>query len=130
MSPIFDFPEIGKLKIDKVLFESFYPILFTCTNNKNELYLCVCCTRKEQLQIWLLTKTTPAVVIDLLENNITMRDAFFAVEYDRYTIIYQGNNRTIKINDSEYWDKECSIYLPTKGEYMDAEENEFAEEID
>ncbi len=35
--------KLGTLQIDKILFESHYPILFTCVNEINELFLCTCC---------------------------------------------------------------------------------------
>lgn len=129
MDTIFDFHEIGKLKMDTILFESFYPILFTCTNNENKLFLCVCCTHNKEIQIWLLRMITPLTVIDLLENRITIRDAFLSSKDDKYTIIEQNKNKILKINDMEYWDVDNSKYLPTIGEYMDADDDEFIEEI-
>ena len=33
----------GKLYIDRILFESGFPIIFTCKNDFNEIFICVCC---------------------------------------------------------------------------------------
>ena len=33
----------GTLYWDKILFESVYPILFTCKNDKNEIFVVICC---------------------------------------------------------------------------------------
>lgn len=33
----------GKLYIDKILFETYLPILFTCKNDMNDIFICVCC---------------------------------------------------------------------------------------
>lgn len=34
MNNFFNFKETGGLKLDKIFFESYYPILFTCINEK------------------------------------------------------------------------------------------------
>ena len=131
MSILFNFKETGVLKLDKIFFESYYPILFTCKNDKNDLFLCVCCTADTNIRKWLVTDTTPETVINLLSNKITIRDSFLKNSGSRYTIIYNLKNEKylIEVDNVKDWDEKESIYLPTAGEYMDPDNDEFLEEI-
>lgn len=132
MDSIFDFKQIGHLKIDKVFFESYYPILFTCINEKKELFLCVCSQADSEQKKWLVTKVSSKTIIELLSNKITLRDSFLKDDGDKYTIIYTSYKQVYEIekNNNSDWDEKNSIELPTPGEYIDAEENEFLEEIE
>lgn len=128
----FECKELGRLEIERVLFSSNYPILFTCRNEKNELYLCACCQANEAGKKWMLAETNSDNIVQMLENEITMREAFILPNKKRYSIFTSGIRDTmtvIKNEDSEEWDADNSIDLPDKGEYIDAEEDEFIEEI-
>ena len=126
----FDFEQIGKLSIEKYLFEGAYPILFTCRSDSDVLYLCVCCGFDEGYQKWLLSEIAPSTIIELLENKITFREAFLKDNKGRYTISRDSNgNKAIEINNPSDWHPEDSFLLPTAGEYMDADDGEFDEEI-
>lgn len=128
----FECVELGMLEIEKVLFSSNYPILFTCRNEGNELYLCVCCQNNEVGKKWMLAETNPDNIVRMLENEITMREAFILPNKKRYSIFTSGTQNVmnvIKNEDPEEWDADNSIDLPDKGEYIDAEEDEFIEEI-
>ena len=92
-------PDFQKVILDTILFESKYPVLFTCKNDK-DIYLFICCFVNSEKTKWIGTRTTYDNLINLLENKITIRNA------------------------SEIPDE----ILPTVGEYMDAEE-EYEEEI-
>lgn len=131
MNNFFEFSEIGALKIDKVFFESFYPILFTCRNDEGDLFLCVCCDDNKLMRKWLITKVKPTTVIELLTNKTTMRDAFLKDNGAKYSIILNNASQeySIEIDNYDDWNSETSIDLPTTGEYIDAEEDEFLEEI-
>lgn len=131
MNNFFDFKETGALKLDKVLFESFYPILFTCRNAEGDLFLCVCCDDNKLMRKWLITKVKPTTVIELLSNKTTMRDAFLKDNGTKFSIILDNASRkySIEIDNNDDWNPEMSIDLPTPGEYIDAEEDEFLEEI-
>lgn len=120
---------LGSLKIDVVLFESYYPILFTCINEKKESFLCVCCQSNSQGRRWMITKTTPKVVIKMLNNKIMLRKAFLEFPKIQITVLEQGGSISIIKNDEAEWDYDSSKSLPDKDEYMDSEEGEFEEEI-
>lgn len=118
-------PMFKDLKLDIVLFESKYPVLFTCIN-ENEVYLFSCCLVNAKVAKWIGTKTDYETLIKLLQNTITIREAFLSVSDEKIIIEYDGLNVQYNIVD-----KMCvpTELLPTAGEYMDAEENEYEDEI-
>ncbi len=121
---------IGNLKYDKILFESYYPILFTCLNKDNDLFLCVCCQNNKDIKKWLITKTSPEIIIKLLSDQITIRESFLKFTDIQLSItIDLGGKKSVVINDDNDWNPENSIYLPDKDEYMDVEKDEFIDEI-
>ncbi len=111
--------------LDKILFESKYPVLFTCKNGE-DVYLFICCLVNSEKIQWIGSKTTYENLIKLLRNEITIRKAFLNVTNEKIVIEYNGE----KVNYSVK--KATDILenmLPTSGEYMDAEDGEFDEEI-
>lgn len=71
-------PMCENLKMDTVLFESKYPVLFTC-NIDRDIYLFICCMVNGQFVNWIGTKTDYKTLIQLLKNEVTIRDAFLAI---------------------------------------------------
>ena len=131
MKEMFNIKHIGCLTLDKVLFESYYPILFTCKDEKRNLFLCVCCQLDSGVQKWLISKTKVQNVIKMLKDEITIRDAFVKTDdNNKYSIIFKDCEYVIKINDVNDWNSKTSIYLPTEGEFMESEDGEFDEEIE
>lgn len=118
--PIFD-----DLILDTILFESKYPVLFTC-RNANDIYLFSCCLVNAAIVKWIATKTNYESLIRLLQNKITIRDAFIDGCEEKIMIEYDGVNVGYKEVDKKLVPE---ALLPTSGEYMDAEEDEFEEEI-
>lgn len=118
----------GELVTDKILFEANYPILFTCKNEKGDLFICVCCQNNAQGKKWLLTRTTEELVIDMLRDNISIREVFLSFSECRISV-YAGNEYIVKENEEADWG-ENSIFLPKKNEFMEAEPGEFDDEID
>lgn len=121
-----EIPKFREMTVDTVLFESTYPVLFTCKNN-HDIYMMICHTANSQKIGWIGTKTTYENLIDLLENRITIRDSFLAVT-DRKIIIEKCRDAAIRCVHVRGEEIPNDI-LPTAGEYMDAEEGEYEEEI-
>ncbi|MCF0125041.1 MAG: methionyl-tRNA formyltransferase, partial [Clostridia bacterium] len=70
------------------------------------------------------------VIVDMLKNKITLRDAFIYGDGKKITVFVNFSSEVkISNDDKEIWDSEKSIYLPDVGEYIDADENEFDEDI-
>ena len=118
-------PAFRSIRLDTVLFESKYPVMFTCRNGE-DIYLFICCLVSADKLKWIGTKTDYNTLIRLLENEITIRDAFLNVTDEKSLIEYDGRKISCMLyNSADIPDK----LLPTAGEYMDAEEGEFTEEI-
>lgn len=116
------------IRMDIILVESKYPVLFTC-KDKNDTYLFVCCTVNSKIVQWIGTKIKCETLVMLLKNEITIRDAFLKDYVEKFLIEYDGVEKAI----SERIIVEYMLLkdlLPTEGEYMDAEEDEFEEEIE
>ena len=117
---------VGQLYYDCILLDGDAPVLFTCKDIMSQLYYCVCIYNVIGAQEWLITKTTPKVMCDLLKNKITMRQAI-TVE-DKIWFAKEKQDGCIS------WDYKSvedfpDDYLPTDGMYMDADDDEFDEEI-
>lgn len=117
----------GQLYVDRVLFESYFPVVFTCVNHNNEIFICVCCQNNEKGCKWLLGKTNGINVIRLLRNEITIRQLLLEYSTGRISVDYAGKEYSVAYNNSD-WD-ENSSYLPKDDSYMYAEDGEFDDEI-
>ena len=131
MNVFYEIPSLGNLVIDQVIFETYYPIIFTCMNEKKDLFLCVCCCANESGKKWLITKTKPQVLVDMLRDRITVRDAFLKYPDVQVTVIDSINKKEpiFDFENKSDWDAQSSTSLPDVGEYLEAEDGEFDEEI-
>ena len=121
--------KLGMLEIETVLVEMNEPVFFICKNEKEDLFLCSCCQANKNGKKWLITKTSPDIIVKILKDEITLREAFYVFKDIQISVYaFDGD---IKITEHEVvdWDYENSIFLPDKEEYMEAEEDEFLEEI-
>ena len=118
----------GNIYMDKVLFETYEPILFTCKDTNNHLFLAVCCTSNNIMKKWLITYVDLKCLIELLTDQITIREAFLFETEHKYTVILENEKCTCIKNDLQDWATQSS-FLPSAGEYMDAEDSEFEEEL-
>lgn len=115
------------IEMDFVLVESKYSVWFTC-RDKNDVYLFICCLVNSQTVKWIGTKTTYEILISLLKDGITIREAFLNVCEEKIIIEYYGPGKDVeyeKVNANDIPEK----LLPTYGEYMEAEEGEFEDEL-
>ena len=64
----------GKLYIDRILFESNFPIIFTCKNDADEIFICVCCQNNIKGCKWLVGKTDAINIIRMLKDELTLRE--------------------------------------------------------
>lgn len=69
-------PNIGSLVLDYIFIEDGYPILFTCTSNE-KFYLCLCRTLTPE-QKWIISEIEFQDLKKMIENKISIRDAFKA----------------------------------------------------
>lgn len=76
-------PDFKNIIVDTILFESKYPVLFTC-KNENDIYFFICCLVNASVVKWIGTKTDYDTLIELLENKVTIRTAFLALRKKRF----------------------------------------------
>lgn len=119
--------KLGQLYYDKVLFENYYPVLFTLKDDENNFFICVCHHKDNEKTNWLLTKVYPSEIISLLTNRITIRKLFLLHPEVRYSITQKSNDLIIEENVYSDWAEDSSV-LPDDT-YMDAEEGEYDDEI-
>ena len=117
----------GKLCIDRILFESYFPIIFTCKNEFDEIFICVCCQNNDKGCKWLVGKTDGTSVIQMLKDEITIREMLCEYSSGKISIDYVNGEYRVEYNNSD-WDED-SIYLPKNDSYMFAEEGEFDDDI-
>lgn len=117
---------VGQLYYDCILLDGDEPVLFTCTNNRKELYYCVCIYNVLGAQEWLITKTTPKWMCRLLKNEITMRHAITVKEKIWFAKECRNGHIEWEYKDVNDFPDD---YLPTDRIYMDADDGEFDEEL-
>lgn len=120
--------ESGKLYIDRIFFESYYPVLFSCKNKLDEHFMCVCCQNNEDGQKWLLGKLDVHTIIKMLKNEITVRDLFLKHTLSKVSINTINGEFQLHYNNDD-WNND-SIYLPKADSYLDPDEGEFDEDIE
>lgn len=111
---------------DLIFVDYIYPVLFTCVDDFENTYISACYFADASKTLWLLAKTDPKLLIDLLNNKLTIRKLF---ETDELWAICKEKNRNIqvkKIEDRNAFDQKA---FPAAGEYMDSDIGEFDEEI-
>lgn len=121
--------ESGKLYVDKIFFESYYPVLFSCKNKFDEHFMCVCCQNNENGQKWLLGKVDVHTIIKMLKNEITVRDLFLKHTSSKVSINKTINGEFQLHYNNDDWNND-SIYLPKADSYLDPDEGEFNEDIE
>lgn len=121
--------KLGMLEIETVLVETNDPIFFICKNEKEDLFLCSCCQANRNGKKWLITRTSPDVIVKILKDEIGLRDAFLKYKDVQISVSAYNDELNIKEHDEKDWNYENSICLPDKDEYMEVEEDEFLDEI-
>jgi len=67
MSQFANLPQIGTLMLEHTFYEYGEPVLFVCTDQTANRYLCSCCRLSEE---WLIAKTCPADLIDVIDDRL------------------------------------------------------------
>ena len=112
------------VKIDRILFDANYPVLFSMEQDDKE-YL-VCCPVFDSTKIvWIVSEIELFCIIDLLKDKITIRDAFVQEKGSKFLIEVKNKSVKCDLLQSEFPD----YYLPTEGEFMEAEDGEFDDDI-
>lgn len=95
MEKIFDLPQIGALMLEHVFYMYEEPILFVCKDSSGTRFLCSCCRLSEE---WVIAKVDEKVLIQLIDDEITIREAFESQGESTYLITWDGENYGIECN--------------------------------
>lgn len=117
-----------QLDYDLVLLDDTYPVLFTCVDREDNLYICSCHCATSKRKEWIIAQTSPQKVIELLTDKITIREIFDSCQRKSYIATRYADKpepvvETVKISEIP------GELLPTAGFYMDSAPGEFDEEI-
>ncbi|MBV7271642.1 hypothetical protein JMF89_04060 [Clostridiaceae bacterium UIB06] len=118
---------VGSLDIEYIIFESEYPVLFTCRDTYNNLYLCLCCDIRNE-QRWIISKTNSQVVIDMLSDKITLYDSLRSPYDKNYVVTWSYVEQKETVLECQFSEMD-ELDLPVKDEYIEAEDGEFEEYI-
>lgn len=117
----------GELFVDKVIFETYFPIIFTCINENKDVFLCVCCQNNEKGCKWLVGRTLKCHIVSMLRDKITVRELLLEHSEGRITVDYINGEFKISYNGVDW--ESGSIFLPKEDSYLYAEEDEFEDDI-
>lgn len=115
-------PKIGNLVLDYIFVENGYPILFVCTAEENDLYICLC-RETYGRQKWVVSEINLEILENLIKNKISVYDAFKGHEGKAALICWSmeelNEEHTIfssckDIEDTDLPDKD--FYLDDEGE--------------
>lgn len=110
----------GNLYVDRILFESNLPIIFTCVNDNEELFLCVCCQNNQKVSKWVIEKTDKFSITRLLKDEITIRSLLLEFSSDLFSVIYDGKFSIDRFSQED---------LPKEDSFMYTEPGEFDDDI-
>lgn len=116
-----------ELKLDLVLVDFIYPVLFTCLDEFDNMYIAACYRADGQSREWVIADTTPGKVVSLLKNEIQIREMFLHVSLWNAVLLAEDDFPNIRPVTAKELDANV---LPTAGEYMDADSDEFESEIE
>lgn len=117
----------GQLFIDQVLFESYIPIIFTCKDESDNIFICVCCQNNSDGNRWLIGKTNPKTIIKLLKDEISLRQMLQSLCSERIMVFYK-NGKFHEDTSEAVWSDD-SLFLPKNDSFLYADPGEFDEEI-
>ncbi len=105
----------------EVLAELLYPFLFSCSDKAGHTYLCSCYQKNGDSARWLLTRVEEKTIERMLNDQITMRDAFLVDGNPLYTMILRANTADYEVEQYTRNTLPEDI-LPTAGYFFGKEE--------
>lgn len=120
-------PDWGDLRMEQVIVDYVYPLLSVLKDSSGTRYLCMCFDTRGAQQ-WLVTPVSNKILVDLLNNKITLSAPFEDSRTKKLRVIMDYHTRAEDfqfLNVSQISKEE----LPEAEEYLDAEPDEWAEYI-
>lgn len=126
--PLFPSVDNHSLYMDLILAEFRHPILFTCLDERENMYIVTCFHTDAQETDWLIAETTPVQIIELLRNSRTIRNAF--PDDNSFVYLAKALRGTTGISVEKRRANEIPTeFFPTPDILMDGDEDEFKEEL-
>lgn len=116
-------PEYGNLSMEEIIVCYDYPLLSVLVDDRENRYLCMCFDTRGAQQ-WLIAPIASAELIKLLTNRIPLDVPFRGSQAD---VIYAVRDYNTSVETFQKL-RPASIpdeFLPAKGEYLDAEKDEW-----
>ena len=115
-----DVPCFGDLYLEKILFQDECPIFFTLCNSEGEQrFIGVCCEIRGE-QRWLVATINTKTIIELLSDDITIREAFEADNQAYISIVWKPDYEKEKYKFYSRFDVPRND-LPSGGVHFQAE---------
>lgn len=111
------FENRNHLVIEKVLIDIDGPVLFVSKDISNDFYLCACINSYELPIEYLVVKTDKKTLLKMIENKITMYEAFKTPIDNMYLKIFKYYGT--KSDELMYIDNISDDDLPTEGVYFE-----------
>lgn len=117
-------PGVGDLEFKYCFYCLERPMLFVCTDNNNDYYLCSCYELFPELG-WIIAKISTELLMDMINDNVSLADVFKQCN-DKYIATWTNGDKYETIKKVENFDSEI---LPMLGAYLDMEDNEYGDFI-
>lgn len=95
MSQFANLPQIGTLTLEHTFYEYGEPVLFVCTDQAANRYLCSCCRLSEE---WLIAKTCPKDLIDVIDDALAFSDIFYSKHSSLFFLTWDGDKFSLSNN--------------------------------
>lgn len=107
--------QIGRLYLEYIFYEfESEPILFTCTDDEKNIYLCLCSDTR-YAQRWIVTKCSIITLKALIQEEIDIASVFLSSSnIITINMNVQGNESSCVIEN----EKVDRLDLPKKGTYL------------
>ncbi len=111
MSQFANLPQIGTLTLEHTFYEYGEPILFVCTDQAANRYLCSCCRLSEE---WLIAKTCPEDLIEIIDDKLAFSDVFHNQRSSLFFLKWDGDKFSLSNNvpADAYPDVDSYLELP------------------
>lgn len=109
---------VGDLYLEKIFLEfENIPILFTCRDINNRLYLCLC-SEIRGIQKWTVVRTKASVLISMIKDEITIYNVFEKSENNILLLSYKRGNKEIKCESMIFEDID-ELNFPDRNEFLE-----------
>ncbi|QHI73814.1 hypothetical protein [Aminipila terrae] len=109
-----------ELVIEKVLVQLDVPLMLSCRDKENNLYIALCVEEEEEYTRYLVVRSSNTKLAQMLSDKITMRELFSDKEYPIAWFCDLSVDGQLK-NVVSYDGKIKDAYLPLENEYFENE---------